>query len=152
MKKPKFQVRLGTLMLLIVPISIAVFFVNRHYELGRRPIQWQPYSDETLAEELAAGNTVIVFLRGDFMATDSTNHDIFESPEFRRELHTNQFAALKSTMSVKNGVHHLLNRHGIFTNLMIFKPSQPEPLNIPPGVIYHTEALLKAIKDFEQVK
>ncbi len=147
MRNGKIQVRLGTLMLLIVPISIAVFFVNRHYELGRRPIKWKPYSDLGLAEELESGNTVIVFLRGDFMATDSNNHDIFESSEFRREFHTNSYAALESTMNTENGMHPLLEKHR-FTNLMIFKPGVAEPLAVPAGVIYTTEALLREIREY----
>ena len=154
MSRYKFQVRLATLMLLMVPVAIIVFFVNRHYEL-QRPIQWQPFSDEKLAEELAAGNTVIVFFRYDAMITDPINQEIFESIEFRREFNLGSYAALTSKLTApreRNGVQPLLTKYG-FTNLMIFNPAKPkDPMIIPPGVIFDTKSLIKVIKEFVESK
>lgn len=147
MNKSKLQFRIGTLMLLIVPIAIVVFFVNRHYELGKRPIDWQPLTEERLADELAEGKTVLVFFRADAIITDPHYAEMFESAEFRREFHLNGYSAMTESMYGESGMNPVLEKSGRYTNLIIYDPKEPDKsTTFPPGALLSKETILEALE------
>ena len=81
LRRGRIQFGLGVLLILMLPISFG-FVQLRHY-LDTRPVEWQPFTQSSLDEELQDGKTVVVFLDGLPQELNSLRR-VFDDYEVRR--------------------------------------------------------------------
>ena len=128
----KFRFSLSSMLLLVIPIAFLSLYI--HYRLNSKPIEFREFTWESMEQELAAGNDVILYCHPTYAVGDSYTPHQFLDSELRRSFHEGSFVAMKLKYSDWSGaeINNIFKRVGHTKCLMIilFQPGHtPERID-----------------------
>ena len=147
-KRRRFlRVSLGALLLLMIPVGIGSLWLRDR--LGRMPIDWKPFSTNTLTDYLNRGQPVLVHFGADWDLTSAVQRQtVLETDAVRRAIRWNNVAVLEADYTNSSPlIQAALRSIDVSTvpAVAVYNPSSPEAPVVLTGVVSR-EAIVDALQ------